>query len=351
MLFLGIDTTFHTAGLALVDDKNKVKFNKIIDIDLYDQDADRFFNSHIKNLISLFNSFHDKIWNEIKLISVINKKGTFQSLPVGVITACILGYAKRKNIIGVDHEIAHLYSTWLDKNEKDFDFPIASLSVSGAHTAIYFQKNHKDIKKVISIKWDFKDNSFNGIAALFDVICHRTKIRIPNTGDGGKILYNLAKKGKKIEIPEFNKIKIKRTKSDLMILGLDKIIKEISLCYKKDLLKVNFQRNFSFSFFNFIFNLLGKEFLKIAKQNKVKEVHLVGGVSANSIFKEKIKNIADENKLIFKYPKKKEFCGDNAAMAAIRGKYKSVFSKKENFISVFPSSWYYHYYCNNVLKK
>ncbi|MBU1177463.1 hypothetical protein KKH96_03395 [Patescibacteria group bacterium] len=351
MLFLGIDTTFHTTGLALIDNNNKVKFNKSISIDLYDQDADRFFSAHIKNLVDLLNLLPDNTWNKIKLISVINKKGTFQSLPIGVTAACILGYSKKKKIIGIDHEIAHLYSNWLERQEKEFKFPILGLSVSGAHTAIYYQESHKKINKLISIVWDSKKNSFNGIAALFDVFCHGMRIKIIKTGDGGNMLSDLAKRGKKIEIPELNEIRIKRNKNTLIILDTNKAIEKIYSKYRKNLLNENFQRNLSFSFLDYIFNLLGQEFLKIAKDYKVKEMHLVGGVSANSIFKDKIKNIAVKNKIVFKAPLKKEFCGDNAAMVAVRGKYKSIFTKQQKFISVLPSFWYYKHYCNNILSE
>lgn len=351
MLILGIDTTFHTTGLAIVDQNNRVKFNKSISINLYDQDADRFFSAHIKNLINLFNLLPDNIWDKIQLISVVNKKGTFQSLPVGVTAACILGYSKKKKIIGIDHEIAHLYSNWLEREDEDFMSPIVNLSVSGAHTAIYYQESHKKINKIISILWGSDKNSFSGIAALFDVFCHKTKIKIFKTGEGGSIISNLAGKGKKIEIPEFNKVRLKKSKDILMILGINKALEEIRLKYKRDLLNKDFQNNLSFSFLDFIFHLLGQEFLRMAKGYKAKEMHLVGGVSANSMFRKIIELIASENNLYFKAPIKKEFCGDNAAMVAVRGKYKSFFTKGEKFIPALPSSWYYRYYCNNILKK
>lgn len=348
MYTLGIDTTFHTSGLALVDKDNKVKFNKSIEIDFSDQEANKFFNSHIKNLMTLFLMLNDKLWDKIDLISVINEEGAFHSIPVGVAMACVLSQVRNKNIVGVNHEIAHLYSSWLERSQEGFKFPIVTLSISGAHSAIYYQKSHKQIEKLTSVLWNVQEDSFQGIAALFDEFCRKLGFKIQTIGNGGIVLFNLAQKGKELDFPELNKIKAKYKKKIMTIFAVKEAIEEICLNYQKMLSEKEFQQNLSLNFLNHIFKILGQGILKFAKSYKAKEMHLVGGVSANSIFRKIVKDIAFRNGFDFKAPLKNEFCGDNAAMVAVRGKYKSVFLKKQNFISVQPSQWYYKYYCKNI---
>ncbi|MFH1551568.1 MAG: hypothetical protein ABIC36_01655 [bacterium] len=349
-MILGIDTTFHTTGLALVDSSNRVIFDRSIAINFSNQDADKFFSAHIKNLTKFISLISEKEWQKINLISVVNKEGAFHSLPMGVMAAYIIGTLKNKKVIGVDHEIAHLYSNWLEREEEDFNFPIVSLSVSGAHTVVYFQKDHQKINKLASVFWNDKLNSFGGIAALFDDFCHKVRIKIKKTGQGGVVLSNLAQKGERMVFNELSVIKSKHDKGVIIISGINRAIKDILLNYRKDLANKKFQQNLSLNFLDHIFRILACELIKLAKFSKVKEIHLVGGVSANSIFKEILKNISIENKFVFKSPLRKKFCGDNAAMVAVRGKYKNLSTQKQESISVFPSRWYYNYYFKNYLK-
>ena len=348
MYILGIDTTFHTSGLALVDKDNKVKFNKSIEIDFSDQEANKFFNSHIKNLMTLFWMLDDKLWDKIDLISVINEEGAFHSIPVGVAMACVLSQVRNKNIVGVNHEIAHLYSNWLERSQEDFKFPLVALSISGAHSAIYYQKSHKQIEELTSVLWDVQKDSFQGIAVLFDMFCRQLGIKIQTMGQGGIVLSALAQKGKESTFPELNRIRLSYSRENLMISGIERVIKEIQLNYKRRLTRKEFQQDLALNFLNHIFEILSQGILKFAKSYKAKEIHLVGGVSANPIFRKIVKDSAFKNGFNFKAPIKNEFCGDNAAMVAVRGKYKNAFSKKQNFISVQPSQWYYKYYCKNI---
>ena len=69
MYTLGIDTTFHSTGLSIVDKDNKVKFIKSIGIDFSNQNADKFFSSHINNLVALFADIKKSLWDKIDLIS------------------------------------------------------------------------------------------------------------------------------------------------------------------------------------------------------------------------------------------------------------------------------------------
>ncbi len=349
---LGIDTTFHTTGLALMNrGNNSVEFIKSVAIDFSDQDADKFFSIHIKNLVALFDLISDQDWRKIDLISVVNKEGAFHSLPIGVTAACILGYAKGKKVIGVDHEIAHLYSNWLERKNSQFKFPIVSLSVSGAHSTIYCLRGHKDIKKIAEVLWETNKDDFSGVAALFEVFCHWLKIKIPTVGMGGVVLSEFADKGKNLDLPELNKIRVLYKKDQIIISGCEESVQKIQENYKKDLGRKTFQRDLVLSFLNKIFEILSEALLKFAVSTKSKELHLVGGVSSNPIFQEVVEQIAIKNRLSFKAPAKNEFCGDNAAMVAARGKYKDIFTKTHRHLSVYPSFWYYRYYFRNYLDR
>jgi len=350
MYTLGIDTTFHFTGLSIVDKDNKVKFIKSIGIDFSNQNADKFFSSHINNLVALFADIKKSLWDKIDLISVINEEGAFHSVPIGVTAACISGQLKNKRVVGVNHEIAHLYSNWLLRENSQFKFPIVSLSISGAHSAIFLIKDHKSIRKVITILWGGDKNDFSGITALFEIFCHQVGIKIPSAGMGGAILSNLAEKGKDINLPELDKIQMFYEKENVIIFGCKDVGQKICIKYKKELKKKSFQQDLALKFLNKIFGVLGEILLKFAVSTNSKEMHLAGGASANPIFRNILEKLASSSNLVFKAPVKNDFCSDNAAMVAVRGKYKSIFSKGQNTIPIKPSQWYYKYYCENCLQ-
>lgn len=353
---LGIDTTFHTSSVGLVDENGKVLINKRKDIDFTDENAKKFFNFHNKSTLSLLQPILNKYLDDIVLVSASSEEGLFHSVSVGAIIANSISCFFGKNIVGINHEIGHLHSNWLNRNPSDFLFPIISLNISGAHSNIYLIKDYWNIQKVSEIIWQTDSEKFGGLGALFDLICYQLNIAITK-GGGGSYLEKIAQSGK----PKYKKnLKYLIAKKKNGNFHFDEVETNISKTLNK--LKYyslvgksleEFQKDFSLSILDVLFESLASVMLQVAKETMSKEIHLVGGVALNKILSTKLNNHCQNCHLDFKKPLKPEFCGDNGAMAAISGFYKWKYSNLANsdFLTIEPSNWYYSYYAKYFAEK
>ncbi len=354
---LGIDTTFHTCGVGLVNENGKVFANEKIDVDFTDEDAKKFFNFHNRSALSLIKPLLDKYSNDIFLVSASSEEGTFHSMPVGAIIANAISYLMGKKIVGVSHEVSHLHSNWLNRDSKDFLFPIVSLNISGAHSNIYLLKSVQEIKKIGEIIWSDNAEQFTGLGAFFDRLCFLMDINIKK-GDGGLYLENIAKKGEPKYKKDLGDVKIAKVGenfqcSDIVRYASEKL-KELNYWSFGDEERKKFQQDFSASFLDVLFGALTGVLKKTAEECGAKEIHLVGGAAANKILEHKLAEFCKEKNLNFKTPLRLEFCGDNAAMTALLGYYKWKHGGSDvesDFLAIKPSDWYYKYYCKNFLKK
>ena len=350
---LGIDTTFHTSALSLVDKNGKVKLNKKIITDFETEDAKKFFNFHTKNILSLVRPVIKKYGQNIFLVSASSQEGAFHSLPVGAIVANTIGYLQDKKIVGVNHEIAHLYGNWLDRDQKKFSYPVLSLNISGAHSNLFLiDKNHK-IKKVKEIVWSEDKTSFNGLGALFDVICQWLSIKIKK-GDGGLVLEKLARFGQNKYSQTLNDFTMKTISNCLVFnntTGIRRKIEEYKKNFRDKSVFTEFQKDFSAAVLARIFDLLVSAIAQIAKKAGAKEIHAAGGAAMNKLLQTKLENFCQTGNYVFKSPLKSEYCGDNAAMTAMAGYYKYRYSGGDKkFLTIEPSAWYYGYYLKNFIK-
>lgn len=354
---LGIDTTFHASGIGLIGEDGKVLINEKIDINFNNENAEKFFHLHTKNILSLIKPVIEKYSKDIFLISVVNQKGPFHSMPVGVVIANTLSYFFGKEIVGVDHEISHLYSNWLDRNQSSFNFPIITLSISGAHTNIWLMKSHGDISVIRKIFFQEDVEKFSGLGAFFSWMCaDGFGIKI-NKGDGGALLEKLALNGEP-KYCEQLKFQIKNENEGFRFFNirdyLTEKIKELgyhSLVGKEC---EQFQKDFTRSLLEVIFDMLVKMIGETAADFDAKEIHLAGGAAVNTFLIDKLKKFCEDKNLIFRKPATPNYCGDNGVMTAMAGYYQwellTPEEKKNKFLHIKPSSWYYKYYVNNFLK-
>jgi N6-L-threonylcarbamoyladenine synthase len=351
MLTLGVDTTFQKTSIAVSDNQNRVLGFYSRDIDIKDHDANRFFSTHLNNLLVLLTKIKKDQWPKIELIAVTNEKGAFHSIPIGVSMAAALGFARGIKTIGIDHEISHLYANWIDRQDKDFHFPIASLSVSGGHSAIYLMRSHLSIEKIMNINFRYEQGLSTGIGALFDYLCHLLDIGISQYGAGGIVLSSLAAKGKMIEWPSLKDITIVEKDENVDISGFSEAVKNLNFRFDPKLKSRVSRNDLAYTILSFIFKLIGDILIKNAKTKKIKEIHLAGGVAASPLLNLITRQCALSAKLDFKSPLDKNYCGDNSAMVAVCGRYQAKYNKvKSNSIEIKPSDWYYHYYFKNHLR-
>ncbi|MCK5471785.1 hypothetical protein KAI54_01200, partial [Candidatus Gracilibacteria bacterium] len=100
-------------------------------------------------------------------------------------------------------------------------------------------------------------------------------------------------------------------------------------------------KNLAAGFQESVIDVLATKTLLAAKKFHAKEIHLAGGVSANSALRERFQKYSDELKIKFRNPVRFEFCTDNAAMIAAAGEW--IFRRspqkfaKMRFVKVDPN--------------
>jgi len=337
---LGIDTTFHDTAIALIDDKANIILDKRIYIDYGDENADEFFSLHSKNLHHLLGPIIKKFIDEISLIAVSNRGGTFHSLPMGVNAANILSAIYKKKLLGISHEAAHLYSNWIGRKKNEFQFPIISLNISGAHGNIWLIGDSGHVQKIKDIVWHEYPDKFPGLGTFFSYFLVHVGLPPEKRNEAGAIFSDLALKGKIKEIEEFRNIGLEDFPDKIFIKNLNPIENII------DLRKRGYEEicDLAASLSDRLFTLLVEKTIDIAVSCGAKEAHLVGGVGHDPILQEKMKTNASHCGLDFKIPLKPEYFFDNAVMVALAGHYQRKFCKLQNVLDVQTDKWHHRNY-------
>jgi len=319
MKVLGIDTILHDVCVAVMED-GKILSNQIKHriFPLAKSQLLNLTTAHIKDIgevleVALKDS--KTSLEEISLIAVNNSGSFLSSVMIGLVTANIISKTYDIPIVDVDHQEGHIFSNWIERNPAEFRFPILVFSASGGHslTALISKNNFKfeRISEVKGIEKHSKSSpNFLGIGAFFsDLVCHLglkdSKERV--MGDG-LFISKLAKKGK---CDRFELALVKKERKE------------------KGFLSKSFIADMAASFENAVAEVIVNYLCSMAKKFDVREIHLVGGLAANTVLRKKFKEKTKLLKIIGRYPLKKSYCTDNAVMIANLGYLKFRRSPKK----------------------
>jgi len=302
MLCLGIESTAHTFGIAVVDGKGKVLSNE----------KDSFTTEKGGMIPNEVAEHHRRVCNDvlgkalekakitiqdIDLISFSNSPGLAPSLIVGMNFAKQLSLQKTKNttknipVVGVNHCIAHLEIGRLLTKAKD---PVL-LYASGANTQIiaYAGKKYRIFGETLDI----------GVGNFIDSFARYIGLGFP----GGPKIYELALKGKHlIDLP-------------YCVKGMDVAFSGIltNLKTKYDSKKYSVE-DLAFSLQEVVFAMLVETAERAMAHCNKKELLLGGGVACNKRLQEMCQIMCKERKAKCFIPEN-QFLVDNAAMIAWQG--------------------------------
>lgn len=296
MITLGIESTAHTLGIGIINDKGKVLANEratftterggIHPTKAYQHHV-FFYDTLLKNALT-----SAKIeLEDITLIAFAQGPGLGQNLRVGAVAARALGRILNKPIIGVNHCVAHIEIGKLKTGLKD---PI-TLYTSGANTQIiaYAGTRYRVFGETLDL----------GVGNFLDTIARFLNLGFP----GGPKIEKLAKKGKHyIELPYSIK------GMDFSFSGIQTRIRTIieNKKHKKE--------DICFSTQETIFAMLTEATERAVAHIDKKEVLLTGGVAANRRLVEMLSKMCKDRKIKFAVCPK-ELAGDNGAMIAWQG--------------------------------
>jgi N6-L-threonylcarbamoyladenine synthase len=260
-------------------------------------------------------------WEDIGAIAVTQGPGLSVALQVGIAKAKELATKYNKKLIAVNHLNGHIYSCFAQKDDRkiQFNFPYLVLIVSGGHTSLVLFKNHLDCE-VIGETLD------DAAGEALDKAIKMLGLGYP----GGALVEKLAKTGDK----NYHKFpRPMRASKDLnfSFAGL-----KTSLYYfLKTLTPEEIQKNLNnicASYQAAIFDTLQIKLKKAMDQTGVKNILLVGGVSANETLRNNLSELVKINNGEILFPADKTLYGDNAAMIGIAANY---YAQQNKFVENF----------------
>jgi len=152
MIVLGIETSCDETAASVVQDGHILLSNVVASsMDLHKVYGgvvpEIAARSHIESIIPVIDEAVSSVgWGSIDAIAVTYGAGLGGSLLVGVMTARTLAIAKNKPLYAVNHVHGHVAANFLTSTnlpnyklpEKQPDFPLLALIVSGGHTQLVF---------------------------------------------------------------------------------------------------------------------------------------------------------------------------------------------------------------------
>ena len=250
--------------------------------------------------------------SELSAIAFTRGPGLLGSLLVG--TSFAKGFSSALNIpmIEVNHLQAHVLAHFIKEDENDTNqpnFPFLCLLVSGGNSQIILVKSHDDMEIIGQTIDDAAGEAFDKCAKVMG-------LGYP----GGPIVDKLAKQGN-AERFKFSKPNI--AGYDYSFSGL----KTSFLYFLRDELKTDAdfieknKEDLCASLQKTIVDILMNKLYHAAKELKIKEVAVAGGVSANSGLRTAFEEYSRRYGWKIHIPKF-AYTTDNAAMVAISGYYK-----------------------------
>ena len=242
---------------------------------------------------------------DVDLIAATAGPGLIGALLVGLTYAKGLAFGSNKPFIGVNHIEGHIFSGFLMPEKPEF--PFICLVVSGGHTLLLFVKSFMEIYKLGSTVDDAAGEAFDKVAKLLG-LGYPGGPKIQNAasqGDGNKIDFPVSDLKQKLNF-SFSGLKT----SVLRYVQSKGGVVELSLQDKNDI-----AASFQFA----AVKALTRNVKRALELYDVKTISVVGGVAANNFLKLEIIKLAEKYKKNVVIPDI-QFCGDNAAMIAFRGK-------------------------------
>jgi len=295
MISLGIESTAHTFGVGIVDEKCRILANekssyvKKESVGIHPREAADF---HYENGIKTIENALEKAGlsiKEIDLIAFSQGPGLGNCLKVGAVVARTLSLLHNKPLIGVNHCISHIEIGKKLTKAKD---PITCYA-SGANTQIIgLEKGRYRI---------YGETLDIGIGNFLDVFGREIGLGFP----AGPIMDEMYFTGKEfIELPYTVK-GMDLAFSGLLTAGKLKIGKE----KKEDLV---------FSLMHTAFAMLTEVSERTLAHTEKKELLLTGGVASSNALRKMMETMCKQRKAKLFVPPRK-VCVDNGSMIAWQG--------------------------------
>ena len=313
MKILGIETSRDETAAAVVEDGVKILSNQIasqVEIHaryggIVPEVASR---QHILAIIPILKQAMAEAkatWSDLDGVAVTIGPGLAGSLLVGVNAAKAIALVHGLPITGVNHLEGHIYAGWLINSS--IDFPLVCLIVSGGHSDLVLMKGHGDYVVLGRTRDDASGEAFDKAA------------RILGLGyPGGPAIEQAARNG--IASVKLPRAWLKGT-NDFSFSGV-----KTALLRLVEGGKLPTRADAAASFQQAVVDVLVTKTVAVAKERRVKQILLVGGVASNELLRQWLV----KNSPIPVLVPEPVLCTDNAAMIAACGYYRFQASKVDS---------------------
>ena len=295
MICLGIESTAHTFGIGIINERGKVLADeRAVYIPpkgsgIHPREA---AENHIKNSQDVLKRSLKLCrlkMEDIDVIAFSQGPGLPNCLQVGASLARYLSLRFKKPLVGVNHCVAHIEIGKLMTGCKD---PVVVYCSGGNTQIIAYVKGKYRI---------FGETEDIAIGNAFDVLARYLGLEMP----GGPKIDKLAKNGKWIELPYVVK------GMDLSFTGI------LTECRRKCEEGVKVE-DICYSFVETVFSMLTEVTERALAHTDKKEVLLVGGVAVSRRLREMMNSMCKEREAKC-YVVPREYSGDNGVMIAWNG--------------------------------
>lgn len=325
---LGIETSCDETAAAVVANGNEVISNviytQIPTHTLYGgvvpEIASREHVLKINQVIKKALADAEMEWEDIDAIAVTYGPGLVGPLLIGVSTAKALAYAKNIPLVGVNHIEGHICANYINSAEP----PFMCLVASGGHSHIVRVDDHT--------KYTIIGRTHDDAAGeAFDKVARALGLGYP----GGPKVDKLAKEGNPNAI-KFPRASVGDSPYDFSFSGIKSAVLNYLNGAEMKGEEVN-KADVAASFQMAVIDVLADHTIKAALDHGMKSVALAGGVAANSLLRETMKERAEAAGLTFRCPEL-IYCTDNGAMIASAGYFEYIQGRRADlYLNAVPN--------------
>jgi N6-L-threonylcarbamoyladenine synthase len=320
MIILGIESSCDETSVAILDG-DEIRINLVSSQHfhkLYGGVVPELSSrAHLEQIVPLTREALNKAGisiNEVDAIAATAGPGLIGALLVGFSFAKHLAYSVNKPFIPVNHVEGHIFSGFLMDIKPVF--PVLVLTVSGGHTLLTLVESFTKIKFLGSTIDDAAGEAFDKVAKM-------TGLEYP----GGPSIQNAAFKAIRRDIV-FPISKLKQ-EYHFSFSGLKtSVLRYIQKQFTSKEIPESEVNEIAYGFQSSVVKALSKNMEKALRMYKPSSLSLNGGVAANTVIRSVVEDIGKKYNLPTIIPSF-EYCGDNAAMIALRG--KSLLEAGEKF--------------------
>jgi len=248
---------------------------------------------------------------ELDAITVTTGPGLMPALSVGVTAARTLAYVWQKPVVPVHHIEGHIYSALVDQisdngySLSDKHFPSLALIVSGGHTLLIKIAGHLNYEIIGSTRDD-------AAGEVFDKVARMLELPYP----GGPQISKLAVAGNAAAF-DFPRPMIDSGDLDFSFSGLKTAVLYTLRDIGEDISEKK-KADIAASFQEAVVDTLANKVKQALSLGDYEAILLAGGVAANISLRQRLQQVADENRLLLKTAPL-ALCGDNAVMIGQAG--------------------------------